>query len=102
MATKYYQLNDVILSGRTYIPATRKMTAVIFDDRHNLVITHYNDPRKFLAATLVYKQDVKENKIESVHTYDSDDYDGDYQLYYTDVMKDILKFTLAPNVILNN
>ena len=101
MTTKYYQLNDVILSGCTYIPATRKMTAVIFDEQHNLIITHYNDPRKFLAATLVYNQEVKENKIEFVHTYDSNDYNGNYQRYYTDVMKDIFKFTLAPNVAPN-
>lgn len=100
--TKKYQLPDIVLPGNNNLAAERKMITVTLDNKDRLIITRYVDPNKYLAAILTLRQEEKEDKIQSMHAYDSDDYDGNYTAFFTDILEDIHRINLLPNMMYNN
>ena len=100
--TKKYQLPDIVLPGNDNLAAERKMITVTLDDKDRLIITRYTDAKKYLAAILTLRQEEKEGKIQSMHAYDSNDYDGNYTAFFTNVLEDVHRINLLPNMIYNN
>ena len=100
--TKKYQLPDIVLPGNDNLTAERKMITVTLDNKDRLIITRYTDAKKYLAAVLTLRQEEKEDKIQSMHAYDSDDYDGNYTAFFTDILGDVHRINLLPNMMYNN
>ena len=100
--TKKYQLPDIVLPGNDNLAVERKMITVTLDNKDRLIITRHTDPNKFLAAILTLRQEEKEDKIQSIHAYDSDDYDGNYTALFTDILGDVHRINLLPNKLFTN
>ena len=100
--TKKYQLPDIVLPGNDNLVAERKMITVTLDNKDRLIITRYTNAQKYLAAILTLRQDEKEGKIQSMHAYDSDDYNENYTAFFTDILEDVHRINLLPNMIYNN
>ena len=100
--TKKYQLPDIVLPGNDNLAAERKMITVTLDNKDRLIIARYTDAKKYLAAVLTLRQEEKEDKIQSMHAYDSDDYDGNYTAFFTDILGDVHRINLLPNMMYDN
>lgn len=100
--TKKYQLPDIVLPGNDNLVAERKMITVTLDNKDRLIITRYTNAQKYLAAILTLRQDEKEGKIQSMHAYDSDDYDGNYTALFTHILEDVHCINLLPNKLFIN
>ena len=99
---KKYHLPDIVLPGNDNLAVERKMITITLDNKDRLIITRYTDSNKYLAAILTLRQEEKEGKIQSMHAYDSNDYDGNYAAFFTDILEDVHRINLLPNTIYNN
>ena len=71
----------------------RIMITMVLDNNYKAIVKCYDNPKQFLAATLVYAQDKKENKIKDFYTYDSNDDDDHPQQYQTNINQNPYQYT---------